>query len=265
MMDGAFGNVLTFVFGAIVGSFLNVCIHRMPRDLSIVWPGSFCPQCKAPIPWYYNVPLVSYLALRGKCFRCKRRIAPRYFFVELLNALSWLGLWMAYGLSFRFGISCVFVSLMLVVIMTDFETGLIPDLITFSGMLIGLCVSVVNTGAFPEGLWYHKLLASAAGLLGGGAILWITGWLGSVIFRKDAMGGGDVKLLAMVGAFLGIEKTALVFLFSPFLALPYALFYRFVKRSETIPYGPFLAVTAVVLFLQGGTVIELLSKLYGVN
>lgn len=263
-MNPAFGNALAFILGAVIGSFLNVCIHRMPRDLSIVLPGSFCPQCKAPILWYHNIPIVSYVLLRGKCVRCKRGILPRYFFIELLSALTWLALWMAYGLSTQFGISVIFVSLMIVVVMTDFETGLIPDQITFTGMIAGLCLSVVNTGAFPEGLWYHKLFASAVGLLGGGAILWITGWLGSIAFKKDAMGGGDVKLLAMIGAFLGIGKTALVFMLSPFLALPYALFYRFVKKEETIPYGPFLAVTAVILFLKGGTVMELLSKIYGV-
>ncbi|HQB12581.1 MAG TPA: prepilin peptidase [Candidatus Omnitrophota bacterium] len=253
-----------FMFGAIVGSFLNVCIHRMPRELSIVWPGSYCPKCKIPIPWYENIPILSYLILGGKCFRCKRPISFRYFFVELLTAVSWLLIWRMYGLSPEFAIAVVFVSAMIVVTLTDLETGLIPDLITIPGMLFGLVVSVVSADAFPEGLWYHKLFASAIGLAGGGAVLMLTGWFGNLVFRKESMGGGDIKLLAMTGAFIGIEKTLLVFMFSPFIALPFAIFYRFVKRQETIPYGPFLALMSVVFFFKGTEILNFLSTLYGV-
>jgi len=184
--------------------------------------------------------------------------------VEVLNAVSWLLIWKAIGLSAVSAISAVFVSMMIVVTITDLETGLIPDKITIPGMILGLCVSVVNVNAFPEGLWYHKLLASAAGLLGGGAILYLTGWIGTKVFRKESMGGGDVKLLAMVGAFTGIEKVFLIFMLSPFIALPYALFYRFVKKQETIPYGPFLAVMSVIFYFAGNRVMDLLLKLYGV-
>lgn len=263
-MSGLEIQIFVFAVGAIVGSFLNVCIHRLPRDLSIVKPRSFCPQCKALIPWYHNIPIIAYLLLRGKCSRCKRRIPIRYFAVELTTAISWLLVWNAYGLSPQFATGVLFISLMIVATVTDLETGLIPHRITIFGMIAGLCLSVVNTTAFPQGLWYHKLLASGVGLLGGGAIIWVTGWLGSIVFRKDAMGGGDVMLLAMIGAFLGIEKTLLVFLFAPFLALPYALFCRFVKKHETIPYGPFLAVMAVILFFKGDVLWELLLKLYGI-
>lgn len=262
-MENIFSQIAVFIFGAVTGSFLNVCIHRLPRDLSIVWPGSFCPKCKAPIPWHQNIPLLSYILLGAKCHQCKQPISARYFFVELITALSWLFLWMIYGSSVQFLIGVIFVSIMIAVTLTDLETGLIPHTLTVSGMVAGLCLSVINTSAFPYGLWYHKLLASVIGLLGGGAVLWITGWIGSVIFRKEAMGGGDVMLLAMTGAFMGLEKTLLVFLLAPFFALPYALFYRFVKKNETIPYGPFLAFTAVLLFLKGDLLTDLLSKLYG--
>ena len=253
-----------FAVGAMVGSFLNVCIHRMPRDLSIVWPRSFCPHCRAKIPWYRNVPILTFLLQSGKCARCQRRISSRYFLVELLTAVTWLLLWIAYGPSAQFAISIIFISMMIVITVTDLETGLIPDQITIPGMLLGLSLSFVNTGAFPDGLWYHKLLASLIGLLGGGAVIWVTGWLGGLIFRKEAMGGGDVKLLAMTGAFIGFEKTLLVFFLSPFIALPYALFHRFIKKNETIPYGPFLAVIAVLVFLKGDAVINFLMRLYGV-
>ena len=119
-----------FFLGAIVGSFLNVCIYRLPLELSIAWPGSFCPHCKAKIPWYENIPLLSYLLLRGKCFRCRQPIALRYFLVELVTALmAWI-LWRRYGLSAEFIVSAIFFAMILVATMTDFETGLIPDEIT---------------------------------------------------------------------------------------------------------------------------------------
>ncbi|MDD5226116.1 MAG: prepilin peptidase [Candidatus Omnitrophica bacterium] len=253
-----------FAVGAIVGSFLNVCIHRMPRDLSIVLPRSFCPHCKAMIPWYENIPLVSYLLLRGRCFRCRRPIAFRYFFVELTTALIGWFLWERYGLSAEFVASAIFFAMILVATMTDFETGLIPDQITIPGMLLGLAVSVTGHGHFHQEFWYQKLLASGAGLLAGGGILLLTGWLGKLVFRKDSMGGGDVKLLAMIGAFVGVTNVGLIFLLAPFPALPFALWQRFVKKEETIPFGPFLALAGAFLFVEGDAVLHFLARTYGV-
>ncbi len=254
-----------FVMGAVVGSFLNVCIHRMPRDLSVVVPRSFCPHCKAKIPWYENIPLLSYLLLQGKCFRCRRPIAFRYFLVELTAALiAWL-LWRQYGLSAEFVSSCIFFAMIIVATMTDFETGLIPDEITIGGMIAGLALSVTGHGHFEQALWYQKFIASLAGLVAGGGILILVGWLGKLAFKKDSMGGGDVKLLAMIGAFIGVTKVGLVFLLAPFPALPFALWQRFVKKEETIPFGPFLALAGAFMFMMGDEVLRFLAKTYGVH
>jgi len=253
-----------FVAGAIVGSFLNVCIHRMPRDLSIVLPRSFCPHCKGQIPWYHNIPLVSYLLLRGKCFFCRKPIAFRYFFVELATALIGLFLWQRYGMSAEFVTSAIFFAMILVATLTDFETGLIPDEITITGMIAGLALSVTGHGHFMQAFWWQRLLASAAGLLAGGGILLLVGWLGKLVFRKESMGGGDVKLLAMIGAFVGVTKVGFIFLLSPFPALPFAIWQRFVKKEETIPFGPFLALMGALVYIQGDAVLNFLSKLYGV-
>ncbi|MEI7750618.1 MAG: prepilin peptidase [Candidatus Omnitrophota bacterium] len=253
-----------FAIGAIVGSFLNVCIHRMPRDLSIVLPRSFCPHCKAKIPWYENIPLVSYLLLRGKCFRCRRPIAFRYFFVELTTGcMAWF-LWQQHGLSAEFVTSAIFFAMIIVATMTDFETGLIPDEITITGMIVGLALSVTGHGHFAQALWYQKLLASGVGLLTGGGILLLVGWLGKLVFRKDSMGGGDVKLLAMIGAFVGFPKVGLIFLLAPFPALPFALWQRFVKKEETIPFGPFLALAGALIFMEGDVILKYLARTYGV-
>lgn len=253
-----------FVFGAILGSFLNVCIYRMPRDLSVVLPRSFCPHCKAKIPWYENIPLLSYLLLRGRCFRCRRPIAIRYFFVELTTATLALLLWKRYGLSAEFVASAIFFVMIIVATMTDFETGLIPDQITIPGMILGLAFSVTGHGHFDQAFWYQRLLASAAGLLAGGGVLLLVGWLGKLVFRKDSMGGGDVKLLAMIGAFVGLTPVGLVFLLAPFPALPFAIWQRFVKKEETIPFGPFLALAGALVFMEGNAILQCISKLYGV-
>lgn len=264
IMDPITTSWFVFFAGAIVGSFLNVCIHRMPRELSVVLPRSFCPQCKAMIPWYWNIPLLSYLLLRGRCFRCRRSIAFRYFLVELVTALmAWL-LWRQYGFSAEFAISAVFFALILVATVTDFETGLIPDEITIGGMVLGLALSVTGHGHFTQAHWYQKLLASLVGLVAGGGILFLVGWLGKLCFRKESMGGGDVKLLAMIGAFVGATKAGLIFFLAPFPALPFALWQRFVKKEETIPFGPFLALTGALMFVQGDAVLTFLHKLYGV-
>ena len=263
-MDSMAMSWFVFAVGAIVGSFLNVCIYRLPRDLSVVLPRSFCPQCKASIPWYENIPLVSYLLLRGRCFRCRRPIAFRYFLVELTTAgIAWF-LWQRYGLSAEFVASAIFFAMILVATLTDFETGLIPDQITITGMIAGLALSVTGHGHFAQTLWYQKLLASAAGLLAGGGILLLTGWLGKLVFRKDSMGGGDVKLLAMIGAFVGVTKVSLIFFLAPFPALPFALWQRFMKKEETIPFGPFLALAGAFIFIEGDVALNFLSKLYGV-
>ncbi len=255
---------LVFATGAIIGSFLNVCIYRMPRDLSIVLPRSFCPHCRVMIPWYENIPLVSYLLLRGKCFRCRRPIAFRYFLVELTAAgIAWF-LWQRYGLSVEFVTSAIFFAMIIVVTMTDFETGLIPDQVTIAGMIVGLGLSVASHGHFMQTFWYQKLLASGAGLLAGGGILLLIGWLGKLVFRKDSMGGGDVKLLAMIGAFVGVTKVGLIFFLAPFPALPLAIWQRFVKKEETIPFGPFLALAGAFIFMEGDAILNFLSRTYGV-
>ncbi len=264
MNSDLMASLFVFLFGAVVGSFLNVCIHRMPREISIVTPRSTCPNCKALIPWYWNIPLVSFLWLRGKCGRCKRPISVRYFLIEVVNGIFWWFLWRQYGFSVEFLTSLVFFSMLIVVIVTDFETGLIPDQITIPGMVAGLFFSLVGHEHFLQAVWYQRLLASALGLLGGGAILLVTGWFGKWVFRKDSMGGGDVKLLAMIGAFIGLKNVLLVFFLAPFPALPLALWQRFVKKEETIPFGPFLALAGALLFMYAGPIQNFIARLYGV-
>lgn len=247
VLTGAF----IFVIGAIFGSFLNVCIHRIPKEESIVSPPSHCPGCRQGIAWSDNVPLASFLFLRGKCRNCGIKIPARYFFVELLSAGFWLGLWQLYGLSGFFAAGVVLFSILTVVSATDLETGFIPDKLTFPGMAVGLGLSAIFPALQRESVWYWGGVQSLLGLAAGGGLLLAIGIFGTWVFKKESMGGGDIKLIAMLGAFLGIEKALLVFLFAPFMAIPFALYMKFAHKAETIPFGPFLALAGALLFVYG--------------
>lgn len=254
---------LVFLLGLVVGSFLNVCIHRLPRGESIVQPRSYCPKCGKPVAWFDNIPLVSFVILRGHCRHCPGSISLRYPAVELASALVWIGSWRGTEGIMEFGISVVFLSLLLVAAATDFETGLIPDEITFVGVGAGLAASYFYPALHGEPAGLSALMKSALGAAAGGALIFVTGLAGDWIFQRESMGGGDVKLLAMAGSFLGWEQTVLTFFTAPILALPFALYQRWVKKEEIIPYGPFLSLAAAVQFCYGEALWRFL--IYGVR
>lgn len=243
--------IFIFVIGLVVGSFLNVCIQRLPREESIVKPGSRCPECKHGIAWHDNVPLLSFLLLGGRCRHCHTRISFRYPLIELISGGIWLWSWQADGNPALFLIRTVFVSILLVTTVTDLETGLIPDEFNLFGTAVGLAGSVIYPALHETSLVQAALLRSVIGLLVGGGLIYITGMIGDWIFQRESMGGGDIKFLAMAGTFLGWEKVLLTFMTAPFLALPFALYLRWFKKEDVIPYGPFLSMAAGVHFLYG--------------
>lgn len=212
-----------FLFGLVFGSFLNVCIYRLPRGLSVVRPGSACPRCKTPIHWYDNVPLLSWLLLRGRCRQCKARISPRYFLVELLTGLLFVGCYAAFGWSpstFKF---CAFAFLLLGLIFTDAETKLLPDALTLPGLAIGLALSlfvpVQDLGSRLLASWIElplssdvswrvlSLVDSVLGAAVGASFIYGAGEIYRRARGVEGMGFGDVKLMAMIGAFLGVKLT----------------------------------------------------------
>ncbi|MBN1687793.1 MAG: prepilin peptidase [Candidatus Omnitrophica bacterium] len=249
-------DVFVFVFGLIAGSFLNVCIHRIPRGESIILPDSHCPHCGKGIAWYDNIPVLSYLLLVGKCRLCRQKISWRYPFVELMAAVMVWGMWTRYGLSPFFFAGSILFLFLLGVFFTDFETGYIPDKFSITGMVLGLVLSSLFPELHQKEIWYGGLLNSSLGLLLGGGLLFLTAVVGNLVFHKESMGGGDVKLLAMIGAFLGFKKTLFVFFFAPILAVPFGLYVKFIKKGETIPFGPFIAVAGGWLFLYGDQMIR---------
>ena len=239
------------LLGAVVGSFLNVCVHRWPRDESVVRPRSRCPACAAPIAWYDNIPIVSWLALRGRCRSCGARISARYPLVELAVALVWGGAMLAMtwgdasatfaaiGEALRLA---VFLTILLGIALTDAEHYIIPDEFSLGGLVAGLALSFLPGGITP--------LASALGAAVGFGVLWLVAVLGEAAFRKPAMGGGDIKMMALIGAFIGWQGVLLtIFLGSLFGALIFGpISYR---TGKLVPFGIFLAIGAAVTTLWG--------------
>lgn len=236
----------SLAFGAAIGSFLNVCIHRIPRGESLVRPSSHCPRCGAGIRWYDNIPIVSYLFLRGKCRACGAQISPRYALVEGISALLCLILVHRYGLDHTFAIYYALGCALVVVTFIDLDHQIIPNAITYPGIPLGVLASFV----LPEMNIWKSLL----GIIIGGGVLMLAAFLFEWIRKKEGMGFGDVKLLAMIGAFLGWKGVVLTLVISSAVGalVGYASLRLTGKGSETpIPYGPFLSLGAMV-FLLGG-------------
>jgi leader peptidase (prepilin peptidase) / N-methyltransferase len=209
-----------FLFGLVFGSFLNVCIYRMPRELSVVSPRSFCPGCESPIAAYDNLPVVSWLILRGKCRNCGTRISPRYAIVELLTGLFFVLSYLSADSAAEAIKLCVLSFLLIGLIFTDAETKLLPDLLTKPGIAAGLLFSLLVAVEGPARFFLRSLdnwrvlsfLNSLSGaVLGGGFILGIA-LLYEAVRGVEGMGRGDVKLMALIGAFLGVKQTLLVLL-----------------------------------------------------
>lgn len=240
--------------GAVVGSFLNVCIHRVPLGLSVVRPRSACPRCGAPIRARHNIPVVSWFWLRGRCADCRARISFRYPLVEAGNALLWLLLGLRFGLNLRTAVLLPFVSALLALFFTDWDHQLLPDRITLPLASLGLLVSPWNPrldlgpGFLGAGSVPGRIVASVAGALFGFGAFFVlaAGW--KLIFKRDAMGGGDLKLMLGVGAFLGLGgvliTTFLGSLAGALLSLPFLLRGQWTMRRE-LPFGCFLAPAAV--------------------
>ena len=238
--------IIALILGCVLGSFYNVVIYRLPLGQSIVRPASRCPACGHAIAAYDNIPLVSYLLLGGKCRRCKTPISLRYPIVEGISGLLALLLFRRYGLHPQLAIEFIFCSLLLIIAMIDLDTGLIPDILSLPGIVLGLALSFLT----PRLSWWDSLL----GIILGGGIFYLIARVYTLIRRKEGLGGGDIKLLGMIGAFLGWKGVAFTILVSSvsgtIIALP--LMWRSAKGlGSELRYGPFLAFGAVSYIFLG--------------
>lgn len=235
------------LIGAAVGSFLNVCIYRLPEGESVVRPRSRCPECDMAIGWRDNVPVVSWLLLRGKCRGCGTGISIQYPLVELLTLAIWLAAAFRYGFSWQALSAAIFFTLLLGIALTDARTYIIPDEFTLGGLVMGLALAFA-----PAGLTFLESLGGAA--LGFG-LLWGAAALGEWWLKKPAMGGGDIKMMAMVGAFLG-PLGALLTIFLGALIGTIVFLPISIRTGKLVPFGIFLALGAAVTEVWGGALIE---------
>jgi leader peptidase (prepilin peptidase)/N-methyltransferase len=263
--------VIAGLFGLLIGSFLNVCIYRWPRDLSVVRPRSSCIECEKPIAWYDNVPVLSFLILRGRCRQCGARIHWRYPVVELITAISFAYVVHKSGLSVEAVKYCVFSSIVIALVFCDLETLLLPDELTIGGFFIGLAFAFFTP--VPDTTFH--LIASLFGLLPGprvgmlgeallGAVvpagsIWFGGWLFEKLRHKEGLGFGDVKMLAMVGAFLGIRGALLTIVLGAVAGSVLGLLFIKLTHKDAasypLPFGSFLGVAALLAAIEGQSVI----------
>ena len=263
----------SFAIGACIASFLNVCIWRLPRNESVVRPASHCPNCNAPIRWYQNIPVLSYLALGGKCANCRKPISMRYTIVEMLGGVLFLAVYLQWAVPVTFGcppvagmrqlmsLGCVpalwlVISGLILGSFIDLEHFYLPDRVTIGGMLLGIPASMLLPELQLERTWGDALCWSAAGLAFGFLFLWGMGFVFSKLFRKDALGFGDVKLMGAVGAFFGPTAVLFVLIVSSLVGSVAGIGLMIKGRARlggftAVPYGPFIAVAVLVWMFWG--------------
>lgn len=235
------------LLGAAIGSFLNVCVYRLPEGLSVVRPRSRCPACETPIGWRDNVPVLGWALLRGRCRACGVGISAQYPLVELATASLWVAAVVRYGASWQALSTALFFTLLLGIALTDARTYTIPDEFSLGGLVVGLLLSFAPGGISP--------LRSLAGAAVGFGLLYLVAVGGEWLFRKPAMGGGDIKMMAMIGAFLGISGTLLTLFLGALLGSvvfgPISW-----KTGKLVPFGIFLALGAAVAEPWGDAMID---------
>jgi leader peptidase (prepilin peptidase)/N-methyltransferase len=237
-------------FGALIGSFLNVCIHRLPRGASIVWPASACPHCSRELSWYENIPVASYLALRGRCRTCKAPISVRYPFVEALTSAMFMMAWWHYGPGPLFAARAIFGCALIVLFAIDLEHHLLPNVITLPGIAVGFAFSFLTEPGWT---------ASLIGLLAGGGVLYLIAVLYYWVRHEEGLGMGDPKMLAMIGAFLGWKLTLVTLMVASLTGTIVGLAMMASGQGTlkyALPFGCFLAVGAVIAAAAGPPVLD---------
>lgn len=244
------------LIGLAIGSFTNVLIYRLPRNKPLVLSRSACPKCDRTLTWYHNIPLISFLVLRGECGFCHEPISWRYPFVEAINAALYLFFLWQCGLTVNFLVFCFLGTVLLAIFFIDLDFQIIPDTLTYPGMVIGLLVALL-----PGGI---DILSAGIGLLVGGGALYLVAILGDFLFKKESMGGGDIKMAAMLGTFLGWQKVLFIFLSSAVIGLVISVALMFfsarLRQERVIPYGPFLALAALLAILYGDQIISYYTR-----
>ncbi len=240
-----------FIVGIIIGSFLTVCIHRVPQERSIVFPRSACVHCNQTISWYDNIPVLSFLLLRGRCRHCQASILPRYPMIELSNGLGYILILWRFGWEWDSVIYAIFFSALLTITWIDWDHQIIPDVISLPGIILGILAS---STVLPTGF-----MNSLLGVLIGGGVLLFMAWISPFLFGKEGLGGGDIKFLAMVGAFLGWQAALSTLMLASIVGAVLGILllaFKVLKRGQYIPFGPYLALGAAISLFWGTDLLD---------
>ena len=259
--------IVAFVFGLLIGSFLNVCIYGWPRDLSVVRPRSHCPSCEKMIAWYDNIPVISFVTLGGQCRHCKARIPLRYPVVELMTAFLFFLYVLALGPSLEALRNCVFSAMLIGLVFADLEERILPDELTLGGTVVGIALSLfvpVPSNTAQAILWLlgheprGRMQSLVESLFGAGLpalLLWGGGWLYEKVRHREGLGFGDVKLIAMIGAFLGLQGALATLVLGSLAGSLIGYAYIYLTKKETssyeLPFGTFLGFAALAVSLMG--------------
>jgi leader peptidase (prepilin peptidase) / N-methyltransferase len=254
-----------FGLGLVIGSFLNVCIYRIPEGLSLLWPSSKCVNCSKRVVWYDNIPVLSYLFLKGKCRHCQHKISALYPITEIVTGIVFLSLFHSVivvkgDLICAYIFYLIFCCLLIVGSIVDLKLYIIPNEITYTGLILApiaglLCVGSRNLnsaqGYFDNSVnqWMASLQTTMMGVFVAGGMIYLCGVIGKLVFSKDAMGFGDVKLMGVIGGFIGWKLAVATFFLAPFFGLLFGIPRLISKRGKMIPYGPFLSLAAFICLL----------------
>lgn len=247
---GYFLGVIVFLIGLLLGSFFNVCIYRIPREQSIIFPPSYCPFCCKRLTWRDLIPVFSWIFLRGKCRYCKQRISYRYPLIELTTGLIFLLLYIEFGISGTFLTYSILCSILIIATVIDIEHQIIPNGLVLTGTVAGIALTLAGLSVH----WKDALI----GILAGGGTFLLVAFLSQLILKKEGMGGGDIKLMAMIGLMIGWKLTVLTILVSVYaggLVGGLLLLCGIKKRGDAIPYGPFIAAGTIVSVIFGDELI----------
>jgi len=275
-LQGVFIQLWVFGLGLIIGSFLNVCIYRIPEKISLLWPASTCVNCSKRIVWYDNIPVLSYLFLRGKCRHCQHEISALYPIIEIITGIMFLLLFHSVlmvkgGLISAYIFYLIFCCLLIVGSFVDLKFYIIPNEITYTGLILApiaglLCTGFHNLnsalGYFDNSAdqWMLSLQASMIGVFVSGGMIYLCGVIGKLILRKEAMGFGDVKLMGVIGGFLGWKLAVATFFLAPFFGLLIGIPKLITKKGKMIPYGPFLSLAAFICLLFKDITLEIIDN-----
>lgn len=275
-LQGVLIQLWVFGLGLVIGSFLNVCIYRIPENISLLWPASTCVNCSKRIVWYDNIPVLSYLFLRGKCRHCQYKISALYPIIEIITGIVFLLLFNSVlilqgGLISAYIFYLIFCCLLIVGSFVDLEFYIIPNEITYTGLILAPIAGLLCTGFhnLNSTLGYFdnsanqliaSLQASMLGIFVSGGMIFLCGVIGKLVLRKDAMGFGDVKLMGVIGGFLGWKLGVATFFLAPFFGLLFAIPRLISKKGKMIPYGPFLSLAAFICLLFKDNSVEIIDN-----